>query len=150
MALLFRNSMLINSMLCSIEALHGLHNIHIDKLEKVDKYLMRQILNASNSTPIEALYLETGAMPIRFLIVSRRLMFYWSILSKTEVELVRKVYNAQKISPIKNDWYLQVKEDLENCCIFLSETEISNMKRHKFKSLVKEKVRDKQGTTLSN
>ena len=142
MALLFRNSMLINSMLCSIEALYGLHNIHIDKLEKVDKYLMRQILNAPNSTPIEALYLETGAMPIRFLIVSRRLMFYWSILSKTEVELVRKVYNAQKISPIKNDWYLQVKEDLENCCIFLSETEISNMKRHKFKSLVKEKVRE--------
>ena len=52
------------------------------------------------------------------------------------------MYNAQKISPIKNDWYLQVKEDLENCSIFLFETEISNMKRHKFKSLVKEKVRE--------
>ena len=142
MALLFRNSILINSMLCSVEALYGLNNTHIDKLEKVDKYLLKQILDASSSTSIEALYLETGAMPVRFLIICRRLMFYWSILSKTDAELVRKVYNAQKISPVKNDWYLQVKEDLEKCNIFLSETEISNMKRHRFKSLVKERVRE--------
>ena len=102
-------------MLCSVEALYGLNNTHIDKLEKVDKYLLKQILNASSSTPIEALYLEMGAMPVRFLIICRRLMFYWSILSKTDAEHVRKVYNAQKISPVKNDWYLQVKEDLEKC-----------------------------------
>ena len=41
-ALLFRNPMLINSMMCSIEALYGLHKYYIDKLEKVDKCIMKQ------------------------------------------------------------------------------------------------------------
>ena len=86
--------MLINSILCSVESMYGLTNTHIQKLESVDKYLLRKIFNASSSTTTEALYLETGALPIRFIIKSRRLMFYWTILSKKESELVRKVYNV--------------------------------------------------------
>ena len=34
--ILFRNSMLINWILCSIEALYGLNNSHVEKLEKCD------------------------------------------------------------------------------------------------------------------
>ena len=64
----------------------------------VDKYLFKKVLNASSSTAIEALYLETGLMPLRFSIISRRLMFYWSLLAKPDSELVKKVYNAQKIA----------------------------------------------------
>ena len=37
MAISFRNSILINSMLCSSEALYGITNKHIEKLEKVDR-----------------------------------------------------------------------------------------------------------------
>ena len=142
MALLFRNSMLINSILCSIEAVYGLKAVHIEKLENVDKYLLRKLLGASSSTAIEALYLETGAMPLRFCIKSRRLMFYWTILSKSETELIRKVYNVQKLAPIKNDWYMQIKDDLESCKIEFSEAEVSSMKKEKFKNIVKERVRN--------
>ena len=142
MAFLFRNSMLINSMLCSIEALYGLKDTHIEKLESVDRYFLRKLLNASSKTAVEALYLETGVMPLRFTIISRRLMFYWTLLSKSENELVRKVYDAQKLAPLKNDWVLQIKDDLESCNINLTEAEISKMKRNKFKCIVKEKVRE--------
>ena len=142
MALLFRNSMLVNSILCSIEALYGLKMTHIEKLENVDKYLLKKLLGAMSSTATEALYLETGAMPLRFTVRSRRLMFYWTILSKSERELIRKVYNAQKLAPLKNDWYLQIQEDLEICNIDLSEAEVSSMKKEKFKNIVKERIRD--------
>ena len=83
--------MLINSILCSIELLYGLTNAHIEKLESVDKYLLRKIFNASSTTAIEALYLETGALPLRFVIKSRRLMFYWTLLN----ELVKKIFFQQ-------------------------------------------------------
>ena len=56
MAFSFRNSMLVHSILCSIEAFYGMTNAHMDKIEKVDKYLLKQNLNASFAT----LYLETG------------------------------------------------------------------------------------------
>ena len=142
MALLFRNSMLINSMLCSVEALYGLKDVHVDKLENVDKYLLKKVLNASSTTAVEALYLETGAMPLRFTIISRRLMFYWTILNKSNKELVKKVFTIQNIAPIKNDWCMQIKSDLELCNINLSEAEISTMKKEHFKALVKEKIRE--------
>ena len=112
-ALTLRNAKLINGMLCSIESLYGLTSSHIEQLEKVDKLSFKKIFNAVSSTPTEAFYLETGALPLRFLVIARRLMFFWSILNKKEDELVRQVFNAQQIKPVKGDWWLQVVSDFE-------------------------------------
>ena len=46
MALLFRNSMLINGILCSIESVYGFINTHIEQLERCDRILMRKIFNS--------------------------------------------------------------------------------------------------------
>ena len=51
------------------------------------------------------------------------------------------VFNSQKAFHVKHDWALQVKQDLEECNIELTENEISNMKRITFKRLVTEKIR---------
>ena len=61
-------------------------------------------------------------------------MYFWCILNKPESELVKQVYLAQKIAPFQNDWVLQIKDDLELCDIDLTESEIANMKKEKFKS----------------
>ena len=74
--------------------------------------------------------------------MSRRLMYFWNILQMNEGELVKRVFNAQKISSTKNDWVLQIAEDLQNCGIFKSENEIKNMKRYSFRKLVHEKVKE--------
>ena len=142
MAFLFRNTMLINSILCSIEAVHGIKTHHIEKLEACDKFLLRKLLNARFNTAIEALYLETGLIPIRFIIVARRLVYYWNILQKPETELVKQVFNAQKIAPLKNDWILQIEDDLKLCNINYTEQEITNMSKAKFKAIVKESIRE--------
>ena len=67
-------------------------------------------------------------------------MFYWAILHKGVSELVTKVYEGQKLSPVKNDWFLQIQSDLKYCNIDLSEEEIRNMKEMKFKTLVKKNI----------
>ena len=140
MALLFRNSILINSMLCSAEALYGITNSHLEKLEHVDRTFFRRLFQVPKCTAIEAFYLETSALPIRHILIGRRLMYLWDILHKSENELVRKVYNSQKEFSVRNDWTVQVQQDLIQCEINLSDDEISKMKRKDFKKMVTEKV----------
>ena len=110
---------------------------------------MRKIFNSVATTPIEAYYLETGTLPIRFYISQRRLMFLWTILEKPDTELVKQVYNAQKMQPVKNDWYLQVQQGLKDFNINLSEEEIKSLKREKFKTIVKKSVKEQGEIYLS-
>ena len=133
--------MLINSILCNSEVLYGLNNTHIETLESVDRYLWRNVFGAMISTPIESYYIETNTIPIRHIIMGRRLMYYWTILKKDETEVVKKVLKCQTLLPSKNDWILQLQNDLEECGIELSEENIKNMKKEKFKNLVLKKIK---------
>ena len=111
---------------------------------------MRRLFNSVSSTAVEAYYLETGTLPLRFYISARRLMFLWNILQKPESELVNQVYNTQKLSPVKNDWFLQVQDDLRMFQINLSDDEIKSLKKEKFKQIVKKSVREQGETYLYN
>ena len=63
-AILLRNSLLINSLLTNSEAWHNLTESDLRSLEKVDESLLCKILETPISTPWEILYLELGVMPI--------------------------------------------------------------------------------------
>ena len=141
MAVLFRQSMLINGILCNSEVLYGLNKSHIEKLESVDIYLWRNVFSSMVTTPIESYYIETNTTPIRFIIMARRLMYYWTLLNKDDSELAKKVFSTQQSLSCKNDWVLQLRSDLEECTITLSEEEIKCMKKEKFKSIVKKQVK---------
>ena len=64
-------------------------------------------------------------------------MFLWSILQKNDSELVKKVYEAQNLFPLKGSWASMVKADLEFCNIKLNDEEIMKTKKSKFKAIVK-------------
>ena len=100
----------------------------------------RKLFQVPNGTAIEAFYLETSSIPIRYILIGRRLLYLWDILSKDENELVRKVFDSQKTLSVKNDWAIQIKHDLMDCEINLSELEISKMKRSAYKKLIFEKI----------
>ena len=141
-AMLLRNAKFINGMLCSIEALHGLTLSHIEKLEKCDHMLMRRIFNSPLSTPTESFYIETNSLPLRFIVIARRLLFYWNIVNKSESELIKQVYLAQKLMPSTNDWCQTIQQDLKQLNINNSESEIAQMKKQTFKALVSRKIRE--------
>ena len=105
--------MLVNGMLFNSEAWHGVDEKDIILLEKVDEALIRSILSVHPKIPLEALYLETKSVPIRFIIASRRIMYLHSILQKEEHEMVRQTYEAQKIQPIQGDFINLVLKDFE-------------------------------------
>ena len=64
------------------------------------------------STPRTGLYAECGNIPIRYIMQTRRLLFYWHSLYLEENELLFKFYLAQKFKPRKNDWMPEVYKDM--------------------------------------
>ena len=112
-AMRLRESMLLNRMLFNSEAWHGVTKADIATLEKVDKALLRAILNAHKGTTSELLYLETGAVPLKWILSQRRVMYLKHILSRKDNELIKKVYMAQKNNPVKGDFAKLVAADLE-------------------------------------
>ena len=63
-AVIFRNALLLSTLLCNTESWVGLTDKEVEALEKVDEQLMRRILSAHSKTAIPALYLELGCVPL--------------------------------------------------------------------------------------
>ena len=57
-AILLRESMFINSVLSSSDIWYGLSRANVEQLEDLDASLLRKILNAPSSVPIELLALS--------------------------------------------------------------------------------------------
>ena len=81
-AIIWRSTYLISSLLTNAEAWFNVIQTDIDLLESVDEGLLRKILETPSSTPIEILYLELGVIPIRYIIKERRINFLWYILNE--------------------------------------------------------------------
>ena len=81
--------------------------------------------------------METGSLPLRFILMGRRVMFHFQILKKEDNELVSIISNIQRDHPISNDWILLVKNDHSQLDIPLIESEIKAPTKHGFKSLMK-------------
>ena len=131
--------MLINGTLFNSEAWHNITEDDLNILEKVDEALLRGILKSHSKIPIEALYLETASIPIRFIVASRRLLYLYNILQKSENEMIRKVYELQKQDTSQGDFYELVNQDKQRLNVNLSDVEISQMNRAKFESLGNQK-----------
>ena len=65
-------AMLINGILFNSEAWHGVKKEDLKKLEKIDEILLRSLMGSHQKTPLEFLYLETGTLPISYIIMIRR------------------------------------------------------------------------------
>ena len=145
-----RQAMLINGFLFNSEAWHGVSQQDMIMLEKVDEALLRGLLMAHSKIPLEALYMETNSIPIRFIVSSRRILYLQNILHRGKDEMVRKVYDAQKEDTCAGDFFELVTEDKDTINLNISETEMTNMKKEKLKIIVKNKIRQAAFQYLKN
>ena len=135
-----RNAMFINGILTNCEIWYGMKKEEISMLQEIDEYLVRKILKLHSKIPKDTLYLETGILPIKYIMMSRRLNYWHHIITRKENELIYRVYQAQKRVPIKDDWVLTLNNDKLETKFNLSENEIKNIKKNIFKKIVKKKV----------
>ena len=138
-AMKLRESILLSRMLCNSEVWHGLTDANIATLETIDQAFLRSMLNAHSKTPKEMLYLETGAVPIRWIVKQRRINYLKHILSRSETELIRKVFEAQTNKPTSGDFVTSVKKDLEK--FGLSEEDIEKMSKQQLKTDLRRKAK---------
>ena len=135
-----REAMFLNGVLFNSEIWYKVKEDEEQKLSDVDEFLLRSILGVPSKTPKEALFLETGCVPIKFILKQRRLMYLHHILKRPQSELIRKVYEAQKSKPSKGDWYETVTENLIELNVNKSDEQISQMSKYKFRKLLKKMI----------
>ena len=138
-----RESLFINGILWNLETWYDMKKKDIEELEKIDKMLIKRILNAPSSTPSALLYLEMGMIPLKFIIQARRLMFLRYILTQEDDALILRFFNAQKREPCKNDWVTTVIQDLEKLDLDYSFDEIKSLSKPIWLKIVKEACKEK-------
>ena len=67
-------------------------------------------------------------------------MFFKHILNTKEQSLLHKFFTFQKASPVKHDWVNQIRLDMETVHLNLTDDEIREMSKNKYKSLIKKKI----------
>ena len=138
-------------MLYNSEVWFGVTNKEIEKLEQVDEMILRSVLSLPRSTPRPFLYLELGCLPIRYILITRRLMFLHYILNEDEHSLLHQVFQAQLSSPLKGDWISDIMNDLNTLkLIHLTFEDIHKMTKPQFKKIVNDAVNTEGLIYLTN
>ena len=106
-------------------------------MEKVDKILLRRILEAPDSVCIESLYLELGLIPLHIILKARRINYLHYLANLSEKEMLYKAFIAQWTYPVKDDWTIKVKENLEEFGISYSLEDMKTKSANSFKRMVK-------------
>ena len=139
--LLLRKSLLINATLFNSEAWHGLTKSQVTAFEKLDEALIKGLLLCQSKIPIPAIYLETGQIPIRYILACRRLLYLQVIIQRTDSELTKRVYLAQRADTTDGDFCQLVDSDRDMLDIQLTDEQIAQISPYDFKNLVKQKAR---------
>ena len=134
-----RQAMLLNGILFNSEAWHAVSETELRMLEVVDEHLLRSLVKGHSKTPLEFLYLETGAVPIRFILSSRRLNYHHAILQRDDKELIKRVYKAQAEDPVTGDFTELLKEDFK----IINEQQEDDQIRMTSKVIYKQQVKNK-------
>ena len=142
-AFIYMNSILRGSTLYACETYYNLSEHELRALEKIDEDFMRQIYETGKGCPLYLLYLEGGQIPARFVIQKQKLNFLYHILQQKKETLLYKFFEAQEKFPVKGDWVNEVKQIIKNLNLKLSFNEIQNMKKIKFKNLIKGRIQKK-------
>ena len=93
-ATVMRNGILIGSLLNNSETWIQLTKKNIEEIEKPDKVLKDKLLDSKASTVFY--YLEFGMLPVKYVILKKRLKFLKYILDEDINSMIRRVFEEQK------------------------------------------------------
>ena len=136
-----RQAMLINGILFNSEVWHDVTEKDLRMLETVDEHLLRSLVKGHSKIPLEFLYLEAGALPVRFIISTRRMIYLQTLMRRNRSELTRKVYEAQTEQTTKGDYVDLLKADFDMIDVKMDNDTIEKVSVKSYKKFIKLKVR---------
>ena len=134
-AKLLHQALFLNGTLVNMETWPHFTANKMKLFERAEQHLLRRILSAHSKTPVECLYLELGVKPFRFHLMSRRILYYQTVMSRPDDEITKKVVNCQKETRIEGDFYIQVSDDMEK--LNISEDDITTYSNEKLREKLK-------------
>ena len=140
-AKLMRETMLLGGMLNNSESWINISQKDIKNLEKPDIMLQRKLLSESGNPSICFMNLELGILPVKYVLIKKRLAFLHYILNESMESLISKVFSALKEDCRRGDFVYQTNQDREKLNIILSNEEIKNISYLKWKDYINMKVK---------
>ena len=98
-------------MLTNSESWINLTKENIDELENPDTILQRKVLSSSGNPSKVFMMLELGLIPVRYLIIQKRLQFLHYLLNQSKQSMLRKVYEAMKKDSRRGDFVYLTNKD---------------------------------------
>ena len=140
-ALLLRESLLINSVLFQGEVWYGVTDKELDELSSLDRIFFSRLFQVPRTTVEESFFLETGALRIRDILRGRRVRYLHSLANRKMKESVSRIFLNQWENPCKLDWTLQVRQDLKE--LDMESWKLEDLRKTtkvQFKELLKKKI----------
>ena len=134
--------MFVNSVLCNVDVWYGLTSLETETFDKLDYILLRKILGAPRSSPIEAFYLELGIIPLSILLKQKRINYLYYLLSRDKSEMLSRFFWTQWENPVKNDWTEIVRQDLADFGMSADPEYLKKYSNFTFKKQVKNKAKE--------
>lgn len=141
-ALSLREAMFLNGILTNADVWYHFTKNDPKELEIVDRLLLQKILSVPDSTPNEALYLETGCIDIDTVIKGKRVNFLQYLIKEKEETMLSKVFKAQWDRPVRGDRTIQARADLDDLNIPGTLEYLKEISTVSFKDLVRKKCKD--------
>ena len=91
-AVVLRDSMLVGTLLTCSEAWYNVTETDLRSLEQSDKSLWCNLLEVAQTVPYDLVCLELGLVPIRYIIMRRRLVYLQHILKQKESSLIKQFF----------------------------------------------------------
>ena len=138
-AKLLHQSIFVNGSLVKMETWPNCTDTRIEAFERIEQTFFRKVLNAHSKTPIEALYLELGVVPLRFHLMKRRILYLQDIMNRDDGEITKQIILAQKEQCYKGDFYEQVRKNIEELSVTNEEMEGS---KERLMEVVAKKIKE--------
>ena len=105
---LMRFAMLLWGMLSNSESQINVTEADFTNVQKPDTFLQNELLYASGSRSKAFMCLELGFIPVKYVVMYKRMTFLHYIISESMDSMIRQVYNALKCESRRGNFYDQV------------------------------------------
>ena len=149
-AMILRDSLFLSSILLNSEAWVNYKENDIRILEQCDELLLSRILDCDGKTSNTMKYLELGAIPIRFLIMKRKILFLQYISKQDKKSMIYNVLKAIQNEPMKNDFVTTCKKYIETLKMNITFEEMEKISKFQLRRILVEQIKNEALVYLKN
>lgn len=138
---MMREGLLLAGLLTNAKSWINMTKKDIEELEKPDLILMRNVLSVTGNPSKVFMMLELGIIPVRFVIMKKRMQFLHYILNESTESMIRKVYDTLKQDYRNGDFVSQTNSDRITLDINLDDSEIRSFSKGMWKNVIDKKIK---------